>query len=185
MIGQLAPLGPMNSKSYATTISPWVVTLDALSPYACKPLHLATTESYLHHLQIPDVSCATFDINLEVFLRRNDVDYKICSSNLKGLLWTPFQQLAHQASSGCGFRTGDLLGTGTISNSETDETGTKIGLGCLFEATKGGYSKYQFKDGTQLGYLEDYDSIVIRARCGGLNGFGFGDCIGTLLPSYP
>lgn len=180
---EMPPLGPMNSKAYATTISPWVVTLDALSPYACKPQHLATTESSLQHLRIPDATRAAFDISLEVFLRRNGMNYKICSSNLKSLLWTPFQQLAHQASSGCGFRVGDLLGTGTISNGEVDETGTKTGLGCLFEATQGGRSPYKFEDGTQVGYLEDNDSIIIRARCGGSSGLGFGDCVGTVLAS--
>ena len=131
---EMPPLGPMNSKAYATTISPWVITLDALAPYACKPQHLATIESPLKHLKISDPTNATFDIGLEVFLQRNKKDYKICSSNLKTLLWTPFQQLAHQASSGCGFRTGDLLGTGTISNDEINEAGAKTGLGCLFEA---------------------------------------------------
>lgn len=182
---EMPPLGPMNSKAYATTISPWVITLDALVPHACRPQHTATLESPFEHMKIAHPEYSTFDIGLEVSLQRKGKQYTICTSNLKYLLWTPFQQLAHQATSACGFRTGDLLGTGTISNNETNAEGVKVGLGCLLEATKGGRSPYKFEDGSQLGYLEDGDSIVINARAGGAQGIGFGECIGTVLAGRP
>ncbi|GME34400.1 Fumarylacetoacetase [Neofusicoccum parvum] len=181
---EMPPLGPFNSKAFGTTISPWVVTLDALEPFACRPKH-AQTLSPLQHLRYGSGERGTFDIRLEAHLVRNGSKYKLCTSNLKYLLWTPYQQLTQQASSMCGLRTGDLIGTGTVSGDATAD-GQKVELACLFEATLNGTNPYKFADGQELSYAQDGDSIVLSARCvdgSGTTVLGFGECAGQLLPS--
>ncbi|KAE8335101.1 hypothetical protein BDV24DRAFT_171551 [Aspergillus arachidicola] len=108
----------------------------------------------------------------------NGERYNTTESNLRYLYWTPYQQLAHHASAGCGIETGDLMGTGTISGQHEGE------LGCLFEATKGGSRPLEFPNGTTVRYLEDGDEIVLDAWCdNGTGRIGFGECRGKLLPS--
>lgn len=189
---EMPPLGPFNSKAFGTTISPWVVTLDALAPFACAPKHAQTLAPSLPHLRPTDGQRATFDIRLEAHLLRNGARYKLCGSNLRYLLWTPFQQLTQQASSRCGLRTGDLIGTGTVSGDATAEVegggggGRKVELACLFEATLNGTVPYVFADGEELAYARDGDGIVLTATCvggGGETVLGFGECVGHLQPS--
>ncbi|KAF4305907.1 Fumarylacetoacetase [Botryosphaeria dothidea] len=179
---EMPPLGPFNSKAFGTTISPWVITLDALKPFSCPPKHPQTL-SPLEHLRYGEGQRGTFDIKLEAHLVRNGTKYKLCSSNLSYLLWTPYQQLTQQASSMCGLRTGDLIGTGTVSG-DAVENGKKVELACLFEATLNGTVPYKFEDGQELTYLQDEDGIVLSARCVDSNGktvLGFGDCAGQIV----
>lgn len=180
---EMTPLGPFNSKSFGTTISPWVITLDALAPFACAPKHQTTP---FPHLTPPDFARSTFDIKLAVHLVRNGHAYPTCSSNLRYLYWTPYQQLTHHASAMCGLRTGDLMGTGTVSGDAVDGRGAKYELGCLFEATLHASAPYCFDDGESLGYLLDGDEIVLTAHCedaAGNSVLGFGECRGKLHPS--
>ncbi|KAL0259904.1 hypothetical protein SLS55_005645 [Diplodia seriata] len=196
---EMPPLGPFNSKAFGTTVSPWVVTLDALAPFAAAPKHpqtLASPLGYLRHAEdtegVGGRDGATFDIRLSSHLLRAGRRHELCTSNLSYLLWTPFQQLAQQASSACGIRTGDILGTGTVSGDATDGgSGTKVELACLFEATLNGTRPYSFKGGdgeggeVKLAYLEDGDAVVLEARCvdgEGRTVLGFGECVGELLP---
>ena len=127
------------------------------------------------------------------------------TSNLRYLYWTPFQQLAHHASSMCGMATGDLLGTGTISGDvrntrlafkalincsiiqAVDNKGNKKELGCLYEAIQAGTKPITLSDGTEMNYLADGDEIVLEGWCEDANGsmiLGFGECRGKLLPAF-
>ncbi|KAF2091864.1 fumarylacetoacetate hydrolase [Saccharata proteae CBS 121410] len=180
---EMPPLGPFNSKSFGTTISPWVVTLDALEPFACKPKH---EHLPLEHLRLPDGESGTWDVNLKVELVRGGRRYQLCRSNLRYLYWTPFQQITQHASAACGLQVGDLMGTGTISGDGTDEKGEKVELGCLFEATRNGTVPFRFEDGEELGYLKDGDEILLSGWCEDGNGkriLGFGECSGEILPA--
>ncbi|KAL1632763.1 hypothetical protein SLS58_011326 [Diplodia intermedia] len=195
---EMAPLGPFNSKAFGTTVSPWVVTLDALAPFAAAPKHPQTLASPLAYLRHDGADAdaggagPTFDIRLSSHLLRAGERHPLCTSNLSYLLWTPFQQLAQQASSACGLRTGDVLGTGTVSGDATDDGGAggaKVELACLFEATLNGTRPYRFEGGgggqVELAYLEDGDAVVLEARCvdgEGRTVLGFGECVGELLP---
>ncbi|OJD29918.1 fumarylacetoacetase [Diplodia corticola] len=209
---EMPPLGPFNSKAFGTTVSPWVVTLDALAPFAVAPKHPQTLASPLPYLQYDKdddddssssgagagagagAATATFDVRLSAHLLRGGRRHRLCASNLAYLLWTPFQQLAQQASSGCGLRTGDLVGTGTVSGDAADaRTGRKTELACLFEATLDGARPLALAtgggdgdgDGERLAYLEDGDAVVLEGRCvdgEGRTVLGFGECVGELLP---
>ncbi|KAF2712237.1 fumarylacetoacetate hydrolase [Pleomassaria siparia CBS 279.74] len=174
---EMPPLGPFHSKGFGTSISPWVVTLDALQPFACSPKHDHSATEF-EHLRWKDRAVGTFDIRLRASLIRNGERHRITSSNMRWLYWTPYQQLAHHASAGCGLETGDLLGSGTISGDNEGE------LGCLFEATMDGANEMELKGGGKLGYLEDGDEIVLEGWCGeGEERVGFGECRGVLLPA--
>ncbi|KAB8205720.1 hypothetical protein BDV34DRAFT_195091 [Aspergillus parasiticus] len=174
---EMTPLGPFHSKGFGTSISPWIVTLDALKPFACEPEHVHSATEFDHQRYV-ERATATFDIRLNASLIRNGERYNTTESNLRYLYWTPYQQLAHHASAGCGIETGDLMGTGTISGQHEGE------LGCLFEATKGGSRPLEFPNGTTVRYLEDGDEIVLDAWCdNGTRRIGFGECRGKLLPS--
>ncbi|KAF2814482.1 fumarylacetoacetate hydrolase [Mytilinidion resinicola] len=174
---EMNPLGPFHSKGFGTSISPWVVTLDALEPFACEPKHDHSATEF-EHLKWKEREVGTFDVELTAALVRDQKRYEVTKSNLRWLYWSPYQQLAHHASAGCGLGAGDLLGSGTISGEREGE------LGCLFEATQGGEKPIQFEDGASLGYLEDHDEVVLEGWCGkGEDRIGFGECRGVLLPA--
>ena len=182
---EMPPLGPFNSKSFGTTISPWVITLDALNPFACPPKH--RTDPF-KHLNYPDFDHGTFDIKLSAELIRGGETYPLCTSNLKYLWWTPYQQLTHHASAGCGLKTGDVMGTGTVSGDAVDDHGSKKELACLFEATLGGSQPIKLADGMHLRYLDDGDQVVLNAWCEDQTGkkvLGFGECRGQIMPAVP
>ncbi|KAH7304248.1 hypothetical protein B0I35DRAFT_454762 [Stachybotrys elegans] len=182
---EMKPLGPFHGKGFGTSISPWVVTMEALDPFKCSPKTKQNPAPF-DHLKWPGPA-GTFDINLEVELIRAGKVVKICSSNLRYLYWTPYQQLAHHASAGCGLSTGDLIGTGTISGDNVAEDGRKTELGCLFEATVGGTKEAELSDGTRMTYLEDGDEIVLKGTCGVKGGSApfvdFGECRGIITPA--
>lgn len=178
---EMPPLGPFNSKSFGTTISPWVVTMDALQAFQCAPKHRTTP---FEHLRYPDFDRGTFDVRLAAHLERDGRRHQICTSNLRYLYWTPFQQLTQQASANCGLRTGDLMGTGTISGDGQDAAGKKIELACLYEATQHASKPLALEDGVELAYLADGDVIVLTAWCEDGTGkkvLGFGECRGRLV----
>ncbi|MDX2157327.1 MAG: fumarylacetoacetase [Hyphomicrobiaceae bacterium] len=171
------PLGPFQSKAFATTISPWIVTRDALEPYriAC-PERVHPLLPYLQE-RTPN----NFDIHLEASLapaggpRGASV---ISRTNSRHLYYSAAQQLAHHAVSGCRMCTGDLLGSGTISGPTRDS------LGALVEMTRGGSVPVLLECGATRTFLEDGDRLALTGWCEGRgHRVGFGECSGTVLPA--
>lgn len=171
------PLGPFLSKSFATSVSPWLITLEALEPFRVpSPPHAAAVLSYLQ-LQSP----AAFEITLEAWLGSAGESQPVllsrsCSSNL---YWTLAQMVAHQTSNGCPIRPGDLFGTGTVSGPE------KLNRGCLLELTGNGREPLSLPSGASRTYLADGDEVILRGYCerAGHRRIGLGACRGTILPA--
>jgi fumarylacetoacetase len=173
---EYVPLGPFLAKSFATSISPWVVTLEALEPFRVSgppqdPPPLAYLQSPGHD---------SYDIHLEVTLQAPTMSApeRICASNFRGLYWSPAQQIAHHTSNGCNLRTGDLLASGTISGSTPDA------LGCLLEITRGGKQPLTLAGGLERRFLEDGDRVTMSGWCQA-DGYriGFGEVTGRILPA--
>ncbi|MBM4113399.1 MAG: fumarylacetoacetase, partial [Phycisphaerae bacterium] len=176
--------GPFNAKNFASTISPWIVTLDALAPYATPVAARAEGDPRpLPYLRVPNDSLA--EITLEVFIASASMREKgieptlVCRSSAVNLFWTPAQMLVHHSVTGCNMRPGDLLGTGTISGRD------KESRGCLLERTWRGSEPISLGDGSQRTFLEDGDEVTMRAFCerAGHPRIGFGECRGTILPA--
>lgn len=165
------PLGPFNGKSFLTSISPWVVTVDALAPFrTADHAYSPTLPVYLKH------SMKNYDVKLEVYLGQKGELKRVTESNLKHLFWTFEQMLAHHTSNGCEMRVGDLLASGTISG---PQKGT---LGCLLEITQNGKVPLEGFDGK--GFLEDGMEVVMKGYCENENGrIGFGNVSGTIMSS--
>ena len=179
------PLGPFLAKNFASTISPWVVTLEALAPFRtaayARPAGDPAPLPYLADAQ--DAVLGGFDIALDVALssaRMRDAHTppQVVSRNrATDLYWTLAQLVAHHASNGCNLRPGDVLGTGTISGAE------KASRGCLLELAWRGSEPVPLPDGEERRFLQDGDEVVMRAWCegAGMRRIGFGDCRGTLV----
>lgn len=181
------PLGPFLAKNFATTLSPWVVTLEALEPFrvpaATRP---EGDPAPLPHLeQGAEAARAGFDIHFEAYLltpamrERNLPPYRLSRSHARDLYWTPAQLLAHHASNGCNLRPGDLLGSGTISGPDPGN------LGCLLELTRGGKQALTLPHGETRKFLADGDEVILRGYCEapGFVRIGLGECRGKVLPS--
>lgn len=185
---EMRPLGPFNGKGSASTISPWVVTLDALAGSETlisdseAITGMSKRPNYLRHTSEKQ----TWDIEVGVALKRNG-DTKptsISLANLKDLYWSPAQMLSYHASSGCGLRTGDLLGTGTIS-SQSSERSREGGssFGCLLEITDGGKKGFMLGN-EEVMWLEDGDEVIMSGKVIRSDGsvIGFGECSGLIEP---
>ena len=175
---EYVPLGPFLGKNFATTISPWIVTLDALEPFRCEsPKQDVDLLPYLQHQQRTDNS---FDIKLEVTLETENGDLNtISQSNFKYLYWTMAQQLAHQTINGCNVRAGDLMGSGTISGP------TKNSYGSMLELTWGGKEPITLNDGSTRTFINDLDNVILRGYCETSEvRIGFGKCTGQILPAF-
>lgn len=180
------PLGPFLSKSFATTVSPWVVTFDALAPFRVAPsTRPAGDPAPLAYLAAAhDVGTAGIDLSIDVTLRtpemrdRDMPAVRLSRSNARDLYWTPAQLLTHHTSNGCNLRPGDLLATGTISGPTPDA------LGSLLELTRRGATPLSLPTGEQRAFLEDGDEVVMRGSCErpGAVRIGFGDCAGRVIP---
>ena len=168
------PLGPFLSKSFASTISPWIVTLDALEPWRCES---PKQEALLPYLT-PEKSQNSYDINLNTYIQTENDDLTLISkSNFKNIYWTMSQQLAHQTINGCNVRAGDLFGSGTISG-EAKETS-----GSLLELSWNGENPITLNDGTERTFLNDGDNIILRGYCeNSKTRIGFGKCTGKIIP---
>ncbi|OMJ91049.1 hypothetical protein SteCoe_6518 [Stentor coeruleus] len=163
------PLGPFTAKNFMTSISPWIVTLEALAPFKV-PLEPQNPVPF-PYLQDPDLF--SYDIALKTFLKVPENDNTLIStSNMKYLYWSITQQLVHHTVTGCNMRPGDLLGSGTISGPTEDS------LGCLLEISLNGKKPLQLPNGQQRTFLNDGDVLTIVGECKG-NGF----TIGLELPS--
>ncbi|KAH7370644.1 fumarylacetoacetase [Rhexocercosporidium sp. MPI-PUGE-AT-0058] len=169
---EMMPLGPLNGKNFSTSISPWVITLDALESFQCPaPQKELKPVPYLADSKTDN----TYSIQLKAELIVGGQATTICESEMKTMYWSLRDLLAHQTSSGCNLNTGDILATGTISGE------TKESHGCLLELTKGGEESFNIAGGSSRKFLEDGDSIRLTAVCG--DGVGFGECIGKVLPA--
>ncbi len=180
------PLGPFLAKSFASSISPWVVTMEALAPFRVPAFERAEGDpAPLPYLSCDDeTSMGGIDLTLEVCLSSKSMRasgmgaIRVSRGNLRSLYWTLGQLVAHHASNGCNLRSGDLIGTGTVSGPGREE------YGCLLEITHRGADPLRLPTGETRTFLEDGDEIVIRGYCkkDGFATIGFGECRGTLLP---
>jgi len=181
------PLGPFLAKNFSTSISPWVVTLEALEPFR-SPAYArpAGDPAPLPYLSSPEQTArGGFDITLQVLLASRKMreagtaPVEISRSNLRELYWTPAQLLAHHASNGCNLRPGDLLGSGTVSGE------AKESRGCLLERTWRGTEPLTLPSGETRRYLEDGDEVLLRGFCErpGLARIGLGECRGIVEPA--
>jgi len=172
------PLGPFLAKNFCTSISPWVVTLEALEPFR-KSLSRQDPEPLPYLRQKDDF---TFDIHLEAHLRTSSMDapHIITRTNFQNLYWSVAQQLAHHTVNGCNLQPGDLLASGTISG-PTEES-----RGCMLELTWRGANPLKLPNGEMRKWLEDGDTLTITGWCDG-DGYriGFGEVSGRVLPSAP
>ncbi len=170
------PLGPFLAKNFCTTISPWVVTLEALEPFR-KSLPAQEPEP-LPYLRL--TNDFTYDIRLEASLRtpKMNAPHVITRSNFQNLYWSISQQLAHHTVNGCNLQPGDLLASGTISGPTEDSRG------CMLELTWRGANPLQLPDGETRKWLEDGDTLAISGWCDG-DGYrvGFGEAAGTIVPA--
>ncbi len=168
------PLGPFQAKAFGTSISPWIVTREALDPFR------VSTPERIHPLlaYLAETSPNNFDINLEVALAPHERRPTVISrTNFKYMYYSPAQQLAHHASSGCAMCTGDLLGSGTISGP------TPGSYGSLLELAWNGRDPIKV-DGGERCFVDDYDTITLRGWCSGSGRhLGFGECVGQILPA--
>jgi fumarylacetoacetase len=179
------PLGPFLGKSFRTSVSPWIITSEALEPFRiAQPARPDGDPAPLSHLlDAADQAHGALDIDCEVFLstpamRADSVEpHRMCRSNTRELYWTVAQMVAHHASNGCNLRPGDLFGSGTISG--TDATS----IGCLLEMTFGGRDSITLTNGETRRYLEDDDEVIFRAHCRrpGAVTIGLGECRGRVV----
>jgi len=174
---EYVPLGPFNAKTFATTISPWIVTLDALEPFrVSQPLQEPQPLAYLRH-----EGAHAFDIALEVTLRPKQAQQAttLSRTNFRHMYWTMAQQLAHHTVSGCNTRVGDLMGSGTISGPAEDSYGS------LLELTWNGKNPLELREGGSRTFIEDGDELTLAGWCQG-EGYrvGFGRCVGEILPAH-
>ena len=175
------PLGPFLAKSFATTVSPWVVTLDALEPYRCpafarggddpKPLPYLLDEA--------DQRNGGYDIVVEMHVRtpKMKTPARLSRGTFRDSYWTLAQIVTHQASNGCNLQAGDLLGSGTLSGTAADS------LGSLMEITQGGKAPLQLPGGETRTFVEDGDEVIERGRCSreGYASIGFGEAAGRIV----
>ncbi len=174
------PLGPFLAKNFATSISPWIVTLDALEPFrTAAPPRPAGDPQPLPHLR--GSSDGAFRITLEVWLRsaKMQTPVRVSHSDFASLYWTLGQMVAHHSSNGCPLRPGDLIGSGTVSGPE------KQNLGCLLELTRRGADPLPLPSGETRGFLEDGDEVIFKGWCeaSGFRRIGLGECRGRVLPA--
>jgi fumarylacetoacetase len=180
------PLGPFLSKNFASTISPWIVTLEALGPYRVAFTRPEGDPQPLPYLDSTDNSAqGALDIQLEVLLQthtmrqQDQAATRLTRTSYRHAYWTVAQIVAHHTVNGCNLQPGDLMGTGTLSGPSLDQAGA------LIELTVGGKQPLTLPNGESRTYLEDGDAVVLRGWCEkpGAARIGFGQCVGTVLPA--
>ncbi|EIK95281.1 fumarylacetoacetase [Pseudomonas sp. M47T1] len=179
------PLGPFLSKSFITSLSPWVVTAEALAPFRCaqapRPEGDPRPLPYLWHG--PDQAGGALDIELEVLLQTASMrelglaPQRVTLSNSRSMYWTVAQLVAHHSVNGCQLQPGDLFGSGTLSGAQPGQ------FGSLLEMTEGGKNPLTLASGEVRRFLEDGDEVILRARCAapGQVPIGFGECRGRVV----
>ena len=172
---EYVPLGPFLAKNFASTISPWIVTMDALKPFRTKgPEQNPEPLPYLKQKGEKAV-----DIHLEVAIQPENADETIVSrSNFKYMYWSMAQQLAHHTINGCRVNSGDMMGSGTISGPTEDS------FGSMLELSWGGQKPLPMNDGSERKFIQDNDTVIIRGYCQNDKvRIGFGECASKLLPA--
>ncbi len=172
---EYVPLGPFLAKNFASSISPWIVTLDALQPFKVEGPKPEMEQ--LPYLQYKGKK--SYDIHLEVSITpENGVENKVSSSNFKYMYWNMSQQLAHHTINGCNVNSGDLMGSGTISGPTPDSYGS------MLELTWRGEKPLKLSDGTERKFINDNDTVILKGFCQNQNvRIGFGECRSKLLPA--
>jgi fumarylacetoacetase len=178
------PLGPFLAKNFATSLSPWVVTAEALAPFRCAAYERPAGDPQPLPYLLGDVDQRRggVDLTLEVFLssrkmrEANCAPMRVSRGNFREMYWTVAQMITHHTSNGCNLQPGDLLASGTVSGPESDARG------CLLELTRGGAEAITLPSGEQRRFLEDGDEVVIRGYCEreGARRIGFGECRGVV-----
>jgi fumarylacetoacetase len=177
------PLGPFLAKSFATTVSPWVVSMEALAPFRRPFTRPEGDPQPLPHLDSPaNREHGAIDMTLEVWLQTAQMraakqqPVRLSQSNALDAYWTPAQMLAHHTSNGCNLQIGDLLGTGTLSGAASGQGGS------LLELTLGGRTPITLPGGEQRSFLEDGDTVILRGYCAapGAVRIGLGQISGTV-----
>jgi len=181
------PLGPFLAKNFATSISPWVVTMEALEPFRAPAFRRADGDpAPLPYLSSPaNETNGGVDIQLEVWLRSAKMRdagtpaHRVSHVRFTQMYWTLAQLVTHHASNGCNLNPGDLLASGTVSGAAKDSRG------CMQELTWRGTEPLTLPSGEQRRYLEDGDEVIMRGFCerDGFTRIGFGECRGTVLPA--
>ncbi len=172
---EYVPLGPFLGKSFASTISPWIVTLDALHPFKTEgPKQDPTPLPYLQQK-----GKKNYDIHLQAIIQPEDGEENIvANSNFKYMYWSMAQQLAHHTVNGCNVRSGDMMGSGTISGPTPDSYGS------MLELSWKGSKPLTLSDGSQRKFINDHDTVILRGYCQNDSvRIGFGDCSGKVLPA--
>lgn len=171
---EMNPLGPFNGKNFITSISPWIITLEALKPYEVEaPPRMQPVAEFMD-----DPRSINYNIQLEGGISRNGAQTTTCKVGFETMYWTFRHMIAHHTIGGCGLRTGDLIASGTVSGEQNHEHG------CLLELTKNGKVPSTLIDGSELRYLQDGDEVQYTGVVGdGSFGVGFGECIGVVKPS--
>lgn len=170
------PLGPFLAKNFATSISPWIVTMEALEPFRVKgPDQDPIPMEYLR-----STGNWSYDINLDVYIKTDSMNepFKISGSNFKYMYWNIRQQLAHHTINGCNTKTGDMMASGTISGP------TKDSYGSMLELTWRGENPIKLPDGEERKFINDSDTVIMKGYCKG-DGYniGFGEVTGKVLPA--
>lgn len=173
---EYVPLGPFLAKNFASSISPWIVTMDALEPFRCKgPVQEPTPLPYLQQK-----GKHAYDINLEVYIEPEGVEASlVCKSNFKYMYWSMSQQLTHHTSNGCRINSGDMMGSGTISGPTEDS------FGSMLELTWGGKNPIKMNDGSERRFINDNDTVIMKGFCQNSSvRIGFGEVSSKLLPPF-
>lgn len=180
------PLGPFLAKNFASTISPWIVTIEALAPYRAAWTRDVADPQPLAYLDAPGLrEHGAFDVQLEVLLQTKAMrdagiaPQRLSLGNFRDAYWTVSQLVAHHTVGGCNLRAGDLLGSGTLSGPTPESAGS------LLELTAGGKQSIALNNGETRIFIEDGDTVVMRGWAGreGLPRIGFGEVAGTVLPA--
>jgi fumarylacetoacetase len=182
------PLGPFLSKNFASTVSPWMVTLEALAPFRAPFGRPSGDPPPLPYLDSADNRTrGAIDVTLEVLLQTprmreaGAAPQRLMTSNFRDSYWTLAQMVAHHTVNGCNLQPGDLLGTGTQSGAGEGQGGS------MLELSVGGKHPLRLDNGETRNFLEDGDTVILRGHCAraGFRRIGFGDCAGTVLPVRP
>ena len=170
------PLGPFLAKNFATSISPWIITMDALEPFRTK----GPTQEPAPFPYLQQKGKNNFDIKLRVAIQPEGAEETIVTkSNFKYMYWSMSQQLAHHASNGCRINSGDMMGSGTVSGPTSDS------FGSMLELTWGGKNPIKLNDGTERKFINDGDTVIFRGYCKNNDiRIGFGEVSSKLLPPF-
>jgi fumarylacetoacetase len=173
------PLGPFLAKSFATTISPWIVTLEALEPYRCPAFARAADDPqplpYLHDAEDQREGGLAIEVEMHLQTPKMQAPVRLSRGSFRDAYWTVAQLVAHQTSNGCNLRPGDLLGSGTLSGATPDSYGS------MMELSQGGKAPLALPSGESRAFLEDGDEVIQRGYCqGDAIRIGFGEAAGSI-----